>query len=197
MKIVKTNDQSTAVCDVCKKLVSVTYKLRDVPLSDGSDVVNDVLVGVCDACDSVCVLPHQSVPAVAETISKQVKPVESRVPAHMVDILNLASVAVGGSAGFAPHLLKYYLHAFARQELPAAQLIKLLDTDLAAGKAQKRISLKGRFVLEDIEEVKALTSLRSTSEVIRGVILKINDDLLQKKSKKPRKALESIAAACQ
>ena len=77
------------------------------------------------------------------------------------------------------------------------RLVRYLTNDLAAGKSQKRISLKGRRVSEDIAKVKELTNLSSTSDVVKSVILKINDDILQKKSKRPIKALESIAAACQ
>jgi hypothetical protein len=31
-----------------------------VPLSDGSGIIKDVLVGVCDKCNSVSILPNQS-----------------------------------------------------------------------------------------------------------------------------------------
>jgi hypothetical protein len=197
MKIVKTDDKSTAACQTCKKIADVTYRLRDVPLSDGSDVVKDVLVGVCDICDNVCVLPHQSVPKVAKTMERHRKPVDSRVPAHMLDILNLASAEVGGGSDFVPNLMKYYLHALAVKEISSGHLARYLTSDLASGKSQKRISLKGRRVLEDIEKVKKLTNLSSTSDIVKSVILKINDDILQNKSKRPIKALEGIAAACQ
>jgi len=197
MKIVKAEDKSTAACQTCKKVSEMTYRLRDVPLSDGSDVVKDVLVGVCDICDEVCVMPHQSVPKVSKTIEQRRKPVDSRVPAHMLDILNLASAEVGGGSEFVPNLLKYYLHALAVSEISPGRLARYLTSDLASGKSQKRISLKGRHVLEDIEKVKELTNLDSTSDIVKSVILKINDDILQKKSKRPIKALEGIAAACQ
>ena len=197
MKIVKSEDKSTAACQTCKKVADVTYRLRDVPLSDGSDIVKDVLVGVCDVCDDVCVLPHQSVPKVSKTIEQHRKPIDSRVPAHMLDILNLASAEVGGGSDFVPHLMKYYLHALAVNELSSGRLARYLTSDLASGKSQKRISLKGRRVSEDIKKVKELTDLSSTSDIVKSVILKINDDILQNKSKKPIKALEGIAAACQ
>lgn len=197
MEIVKSEDKSTAACQTCKKFVDVTYRLRDVPLSDGSDIVKDVLVGVCDICDDVCVLPHQSVPKVSKTMEKQRKPIDSRVPAHMLDILNLASAEVGGGSDFVPNLLKYYLHALAVNEISPARLASYLASDLASGKSQKRISLKGRRVSEDIAKVKELTNLSSTSDIVKSVILKINDDILQKKNKKPIKMLRGIAAACQ
>lgn len=197
MKILKVDDQSRAACETCRKIVDVTYRLRDLPLSDGSDIVKDVLAGVCDTCDNVCVLPHQSVPKVAKTLERQRKPIDSRVPAHMLDILRLASAEVGGGSDFVPNLIKYYLHALAVEEISPDRLARYLASDLASGKSQKRISLKGRRVSEDIEKVKKLTNLSSTSDIVKSVILKINDDILQKKSRKPIKALEGIAAACQ
>jgi hypothetical protein len=42
-----------------------------------------------------------------------------------------------------------------------------------------------------------MTDLSKTSYIVKSVILKINDDILQNKSKRPIKALEGIAAACQ
>lgn len=197
MKILKVDDKGRAACDTCAAIVDVTFRLRNVPLSDGSGIVENVLVGVCDQCDNVCVLPHQSVPQVALLIEKQRKAVDSRVPAHMIDILNLASRQVGGGADFGSQLIKYYIHALARKEISPTRLASYLKSDLARGKAQMRISLKGRHVFEEIQEVKASAQLNTTSELIKSVILKINDDVLQKKSKKPIKALEGIVAACQ
>jgi hypothetical protein len=81
--------------------------------------------------------------------------------------------------------------------MSSGRLAAYLASDLASGKSQKRISLKGRRVSDDIEKVKELTEITSTSDIVKGVILKINDDILQKKSKRPIKALEGIAAACQ
>ena len=196
MKIVKVGDTARAACDTCKKFVGITYRLRDVPLSNGVGTVKDVIAGVCDQCDSVCVLPHQSVPAVAETISRARKPVEGRVPAHMIDILRVASVAVGGGSDFVPQLVKYYIHKMAQEDISSAQVARLLQTELAAGKAQKRISLKGRSVFDDVELVKSRTRLKTTSDILKGAILKINVDILQKKNKQSIKTLENIAAAC-
>jgi len=196
MNIVKVGDTARATCDTCKKFVGVTYRLRDVPLSNGVGTVKDVIAGVCDQCDSVCVLPHQSVPAVAETISRTRKPVEGRVPAHMIDILRVASVAVGGGSDFVPQLVKYYIHKMAQEDISSAQVARLLQTELATGKSQKRISLKGRSVFDDIELVKSRTRLKTTSDILKGAILKINVDILQKKNKQSIKTLENIAAAC-
>ena len=82
MKILKVGDTTKVACNSCQSFQNTTFKLRDTPFSDGSGVVKNVLVGVCNKCDSVVVLPHQSTPAVKNKIEVQRKTLESRVPAH-------------------------------------------------------------------------------------------------------------------
>lgn len=41
--------------------------------------MKSVLVGVCDKCNQVCLLSHQSTPAVKKQLAAQRKPVESAV----------------------------------------------------------------------------------------------------------------------
>lgn len=195
MKILKVGGKGKAACDECAAFVSVSYKLKDVPFSDGSGIVKSVLVGVCDKCDSVCVLPHQSTPAVKHELEKQRQSVEARIPAHMLDILNLAATEVGSSTSFAQSMMKYYIHAMVNNKISTKKLAEYLKSDLAKGKSEKRISLKGHHVHDEITELKAQTQLDSNSRLIKSVILKINDDILQKKRSKPLSELRGIAAA--
>jgi hypothetical protein len=60
MKTFKIGDTQKAACETCKAFENATFKLRNVPLSDGSGIIKDVLVGVCDKCNSVSILPNQS-----------------------------------------------------------------------------------------------------------------------------------------
>ena len=195
MKIIKVGDKGKAACDKCAAFVSVTYGLRDVPFNDGSGTVNNVLVGVCDQCDNVCTLPHQSTPAVKRELEKQRKSVEARIPAHLVDILNLASEKVGCNTDFGQSMVKFYLHDLASQNMSPSKLPGYLKSDLASGLANKRISLKGQHILEDIIELKSLTQLKTNTDLIKSVILKINDDILENERAKPLQRLRGIAAA--
>jgi len=195
MNILKVGDQEKAACEKCSAFVTVTYCLRDVPFSDGSGLVSKVLVGVCEQCDQVCVLPQQSTPAVKRVLEKQRKPIESRVPAHMIDILNLASAEVGCGTEFTSYLVKYYVHAMASQKMSVKRLPEYLGSALAKGRAEKRLSLKGQHIAEDVAALKSMTHIESTSDLIRGVILKINDDIVQNKRQKPLNDLRGIAAA--
>ena len=195
MKILKVGDTQKAACNHCRGFVQVTFKLRTVPFSDGVGAVKNVLVGVCDRCDCVVVLPHQSTPVVKKQMDAQRAALESRVPAHMVDILNLASVELSGGTEFVPGLIKFYIHSLSNNDISSRDIPKYLDSELAKGKSQKRISIKGRLVAEEIDRLKEITSIRSTTEIIKAVVLKINDDVLVKKKVGMIKQLKNIVAA--
>jgi len=195
MNILKVGDREKAACNKCKAFVTVSYDLRNVPFSDGSGIVKDVLVGVCEKCDSVCVLPHQSTPAVENELEKQRKPVEARVPAHMIDILNLASVELGCKTSFSQVMIKYYIHCLANKKISSTDLGKYLKSDLAQGKAEKRISLKGCAVREDLLELQSITHLKSNTKLIKSVILKIKDDILEHNKPRFLKSLKEIAVS--
>ncbi len=195
MKILKVGDTKKAACNTCESFQNVTFQLRNTPFSDGSGIVKNVLVGVCNACDSVVVLPHQSTPAVKKQLEKQRKSLESRVPAHMIDILNLASDKLGGSTEFVPHIMKYYIHALSNNEISSNNISRYLKSDLAKGIAQKRISLKGRHLEEELILLKKLIKVESTTDLLKIVVLKINDDLLINERPKPMRQLKNIMAA--
>ena len=195
MKIFKVGESQKAACEKCQSFENATLELRDVPFSDGTGIVKKVLVGVCDKCDSVNVLPHQSTPAVKKQYEAKRKPVEVRLPSHLIDILNLATNEIGAETDFVPSLLKYYVHALAKDEVSSFKINSYLKEDLALGKSNKRLSLKGRNISEELEELKSKFHIKSTTDVLKGVILKINEDLLIKKSAKPIKHLQGIMAA--
>jgi hypothetical protein len=195
MKILKVGDTKKAVCNSCESFQDVTFQLRDTPFNDGTGIVKNVLVGVCNACDSVAVLPHQSTPAVKKQLEKQRKSLESRVPAHMIDILNLASDKLGGGTEFAPNIMKYYIHALSNKEISSKNISRYLNSDLAKGVAQKRISLKGRHLEEEMILLKKLTKIESTTDLLKIVVLKINDDVLVNERPKTMNQLKSIMAA--
>ena len=58
----------TSACETCKKFVQTTLSYRDMPYNEL--IVKDLLVGVCDICDNVTVIPHQSVPQIHKAIKE-------------------------------------------------------------------------------------------------------------------------------
>src|SRR5688572_29064840 len=146
MIIYKVGDEKKAMCGVCEAFRIVSYQLRDVPFDDGSGMVKNIIAGVCKTCDSVAVIPFQSVPAIKKQLQIQRKAVETRVPAHMIDLLNMASAELGATPDFVSLLLKYYIHQLASNPEAALRLVTLLTSELATGLANKRLSLKGREI---------------------------------------------------
>ncbi len=64
MKLFRAGEKSKGVCEQCTGIVDATFHYRDVPFSDGSGVVKDILALVCDTCDEVIAIPAQSTPAI-------------------------------------------------------------------------------------------------------------------------------------
>ena len=60
MSIVKVGDTRNVACNHCESFQNVTFVLNDVSFSSDSDVVKSILVGVCDVCDTIAVISHQS-----------------------------------------------------------------------------------------------------------------------------------------
>lgn len=197
MKIYKVGDISKAVCHTCKAVKPTTFKLRDIPFSDGEGVVKNVIAGVCDTCGEVVATPPQSTPSIKKAIEEKRKPVEARVPAHMIDILNCASYELSGTVDFVPTILKFYIHKMSSNDkvVSPSKLELFLGSELATGKKVKRISIKGGKIVKDINALKGLTKIESTTDIIKTVVLKINDDILTKKNKRVIKQLKDVAAS--
>jgi hypothetical protein len=61
---------SRAMCSSCKAMRPTTFDYRDMPFSDGSGTVADVLVGVCQVCDQAIQIPAQSMAAISKSSAK-------------------------------------------------------------------------------------------------------------------------------
>ncbi len=65
----KVVDTSKAICFKCG-VTSTTFQVRDVPVSGTNITAPDLLVGVCDRCDSVVSVPQQSTPQIWAALAK-------------------------------------------------------------------------------------------------------------------------------
>ena len=59
MKIRKEGDKSSGICEDCDKIVTVTFKYGTFETDDGRKAEN-VLLGYCDECGRLMLLPAQS-----------------------------------------------------------------------------------------------------------------------------------------
>jgi len=196
MKIVRENDRGKALCDKCG-LVTTTFKLRDVPFDDDSGIAKKILAGVCDKCHAVVSIPHQSTPQIKVEYDKAKRPIEARVPAHFIDTLNLARVKIDKdvSPEFYRSMILYYVHGMYSGHIKSSDLKKLLNSEFAQSISSKRLSIKvNRSKEREFISVVEKAKLENTSDLLKGIIIKIYNDILQKDNSKHLAALKRSAA---
>ena len=98
MRFFIEGEKGQALCHPCGGLVATTFIRRDVPFSDGKGSAQNILVGVCNHCEQVLVIPAQSTPAIRDARQKDVKPIEASLPAIYLDVLDLAAYTVDNRA---------------------------------------------------------------------------------------------------
>lgn len=197
MKIVKEGDKGKAVCQACG-LTQTTYSLRDVAFNDNSGIVKNILAGVCDNCNSVVSIPRQCTPKIKATYNETKRSAEYRVPAHFIDILSLATSKIDGEMGdvLSKPLLLYYVHKLNSGAIPGTKLKELLSSDLALAPSTKRLSFKITERTEkELDCVVKKTGLNNNTDVVKGIILKIYEDIVEPKIPKHIKELRRIAAS--
>lgn len=197
MRIVKEGDTRQVICHNCGKS-QATYLLRDVNFNDKSGTVKNILAAVCNNCNEVVSIPAQSTPKIKEEYEKIRASLEVRVPAHFLDILNVASQKINPAVddNFSRALILYYIHALNSGRYEQQDLAKLLNGDLAKAKASKRISIKiTPWQLNELNELMAKQHIEKNTDVIKAVILKIHEDIIQNDKPEKLTELRNVAAA--
>jgi len=196
MKIYTEGEKSKGLCQICKKLVPTTFKVSSVPLSSGKGKVGDILAAKCDNCDHVVSIPQQSSPRIKEVLSTKKHSIEVRLPIHLLDILNVATdqFEMGSSDQLKDSLVRYYISLADTNKEVSKSIKKFSESDFAKGSGY-RLSLKvneaayGRFL-----HLMEHTKLNKT-QLLKGLILQIYEDLLQKPQKKIITDLEKVMFA--
>lgn len=182
----RQGDKSTAVCEACEAIVPTTFRYRDVPYDDGSGVAKDILAAQCDQCDMVVGIPAQSTVAIARQRETADVPLEVKVPAVEVELLDFAAHRIDALATkrFRKSLFAFFINELAGQ--PAAlhglghDVSRWLSRWKASGTANKvrRISMK--LAPQTEERVRAImkaTGLDRTG-VMHAVIMRVERDIL-------------------
>ena len=115
-KLYEPGEKSRAVCNNCARLVPTTFQYRNVPFSDGVGLAENILVAVCDECESVVAVPAQSTPAIRQARELADRSLEVSLPAPEVDILDAAAQVIDPEATpkFRKALFAYYIQALCR-----------------------------------------------------------------------------------
>lgn len=197
MKIFKVGDKSKGICSKCKELVPTTFEICSAPLQSGRVHVDDVLAAKCDYCDHIVSIPQQSAPRIKEALNTKKHSIEVRLPRHLLDILFVASdkFGIGNPDSLKDSLIRYYISR-AQSDKDLLKSLKMLSTsELGQGVATYRLSLKvNQAIFDRFEQIMKATSLNKT-QLIKSLILKINDDVLQRPVEKRLNEIESVLLA--
>lgn len=118
--------------------------------------------------------------------------IESRVPVHLLDILNLASLVLGSKNQKYPHrLLKFYIHRMALEEFSPIEVQRRLAHGLIKGRARKDLLLKGAEIVNDVAVIKAKTLISDTNDIVKLAVLSIYEDVLRTRNFELRFRLKS------
>lgn len=199
MKLFTSGQKGRALCDR-DGLVSMTYAYRDVPFSDGLGLARDILVGVCDTCEQVLAIPPQSTPAIGAARARAQVPVEVMLPAPYIEILDAAGLNVHATAtpDFRKRLLVYYVNRYASGAEKVTELKGLSERYPAivarsVKPPRKRLSLKlAPRAHKKFEDVVKASHLDRTT-LIKGLVVKIHDDLVEPKVPRHKDELSTLA----
>ncbi|HEY9321067.1 MULTISPECIES: hypothetical protein [unclassified Achromobacter] len=201
MKIFQEGDRSQAFCHDCAALVSTAFVRRDVPFSDGSGTVRNILVGVCSQCGGTVSIPAQSTPAISKARKQALESIETNLPAVYVDILDYAVHTIDhrASTDFRRVLLTYFMHK-AANDAGAPELLRAAFERAVAtfpekrGAPRRRLSMKvPARVTEDIRRLEASTSLNKT-DLIKSVVFDIQNKVLERPSPRLLEELRALSA---
>lgn len=195
MKLLLEGDHGKALCEHCQQVVSTTYVRRNVPFSDGQGEAKDILVGVCDVCETILAIPAQSTPAIKEARKQQLTSIEARLPAIYLDVLDSAMFSVTQDAGVQMRKLffSYYFRELVQTEasrclhrvhVEFTQSItaQMTARHLSPSHAMKRLSMKvNHYVASDFENLLEVTHMSQT-ELLKSVICHIQEDVIEERN---------------
>jgi len=202
MKLYRQGDSGKAICEHCKAVVPTTFVYRDVPFGDHSGVVKDILVAVCGQCDQVVAVPPQSTPAIKASREVASKSIEVILEVPYLEALDLAAYKIDplSTVEFRKPLLVYYIHKLAQDENATQNFATWAHDLIHQNKSvmknvpRKRLSFKVTPRINDeITEILHVTKLKKT-DLIKGLVSQIDQDIVRPKTPKKLATLQTIAA---
>jgi len=201
MKVFYEGEKGQAVCRDCGR-VSTTFGYHNVPFSDGNGTAKNILAATCDKCGRVVGLPPQSTPAIKAARERALAPLEAKLPAPYLEVLDLACyrIAPSNAPDFRKRLLMYYVRRY-RNDTKAAEFLgnelksaKALFESQIKSTAQKRLSLKvSESMSRDVQDVMNVAHLSKT-DLFKSIVLKIKEDIVEPDKPQELDRLQEIAA---
>jgi hypothetical protein len=181
MYLVKEGDASEAICRHCKAIVSTTYRTRTYRLVTTGVDVPGALVGVCDLCDNVAVIPAQTSPRIGQALDRRKEEsLEARIPTHLEDVIHLMAREFEAPVQtFRPSVLRFYLREIASDAEFAERVQRLARSELAQAPARARVSLRApEGLFSEAREQARNAGIATDAEMLRGLLLAAKEDVL-------------------
>jgi hypothetical protein len=198
MRVWKAGDRSKGVCERCGRLVATRFERRTMALERPRTEVPDVLVAVCEACESLVAIPPQSLPRLNEGRRRELVKIEARLSKEMEDLLGwIAAKYAGRLDAFRGALIRFYLHEMAHLPELTRRVKCLADSEIAGGRQEERFQVRLEKPLLDRAWAAAQSAgIVDKSDMIRGLILAAAEDAEQPNSpRQPALAALAVAAA--
>jgi hypothetical protein len=197
MKIWKDGDEGRAICPTCERRTSVVYRRRTIKLEAPDVEVSMVLVAVCQECDGIAAIPHQSTPKLRAGIERPTETLNVRVPGHLEDVLGLLADrwAPGARSGMAASL-RILLHRFGNDPSFARHVKGFLDDPLVRGTADHDLSVRvPAHILIAVDDMAEIVGIPSRSDVTRCALAAAKEDVLDNHDPVFARALETALTA--
>jgi predicted DNA-binding protein len=195
MKIIEEGTRGVALAPERGK-VPVVFEYRDLTLDSGV-VVKDVLVGVAEDTGEVLTIPAQSTPRIKlARLAAKDETFSVRIPFELNDVLWGVSHELGANpTKFNSALIRFYLHEATDSRTMARRLKRLSTSDLAAKSSRTKLTLRSDSdLLERVKQVEEREGV-SRSELVRGAVIAMKEDVFDRPRKGRLAQLRAIAEA--
>jgi hypothetical protein len=200
LNLFEEGERRMAACPHCAQTAATTFARRNIPLNEGEGMAKAILVEICDACGAIAAIPAQSMPAIRETRQRGMKSLEALLPAIYMDVLDLALYGINpaNSSEFRKIMMAVYFHRFASGLCPARELIEARAAARThykerRGGARRRLSMRMTSrVADDLAKLTQETRMSQT-DVVKSVIFRIQQDVLELRDPALIKELVSLS----
>jgi len=197
MKILREGDRGYALAPQ-RGRVDVVFEYRTVQLEKSNATVKSILVGVDAQTGEILTIPAQSTPRLkAARDAKKGKVMSVRMPRELDDVLHLVAQHYRAAPEqLSPAVIRYYLRLASTNVSLARRLGKLSKSRLAKGKLQESLRLRVPRELHDwVLLTTAATEGVNQSDLVRGAIVAVKEDVLEGRARKRTRELGAIAQA--
>lgn len=198
IELLREGHTEVGICQKCRRSRELRYQYRTLLLSKSKLQVKDVLVGVCTACDTIVLIPHQSTPKLKEIRESAITRVDVRISKELRDVIGLLADAFGANPEtFGSAMLRYYMKLMGEDPTLARRVSRFAKSEHVAGTPGGRIALRlSEALMQNAMYSPGPTrAIADRSSLIRGIILAAKEDTFDKPVAKRAEALRAIALA--